>query len=310
MHKLRISLLCLGALALPCAAQNQVTPQNQAAPQNPKQVESLLIGPGDLVDMQVFDTPEMAQEVRVNDAGLAHFQLIGDVKLGGETPASAAKLVEKTLVDKNIMKNPQVTVKVMEYATQDVSVLGQVKNPGTYPVTTPQTVLRLLSQAGGLTDVADRHITIERHRDPAQKIEYYLANNADQALATCPIVYPGDTVIVPRAPVVYVLGDVAKPGGYAIATNDSKLTVMQVIAMAGSTNKTSMQSRIRLIRKTPEGEKDIPVHLGDIQKGKQPDVVMEANDVLYVPFSWMKNTMMSAANIAAATGSAAIYVVH
>jgi polysaccharide export outer membrane protein len=280
------------------------------APLSSAQSESLLIGPGDLVDINVFDTPEMAQELRVSDAGTVRLQLIGDVKLAGETPAAAAKIVEDALVGKKIMHAPQVIVKVVEYATQDVSILGQVRNPGTYPVTTPQTVLRVVAMAGGLTDVADRNIMIERHRDPSEKIKYYLANDAQEVLSASPIVYPGDTVVVPRAPVVYVLGDVAKPGGYSIATNDSRLTVLQVIGMAGSANKTAVQSHVRLIRKTPQGEQEISIQLAAIQKGKQPDVVLQPNDVLYIPFSWMKNTALSASSIAASTSGAAIYAVH
>jgi polysaccharide export outer membrane protein len=274
------------------------------------QSESLLIGPGDVVDISVFDTPEMAQELRVSDAGTVRLQLVGDVKLAGETPAAAAKIVEDALVGKKIMRAPQVIVKVVEYATQDVSILGQVRNPGTYPVTTPQTVLRVVAMAGGLTDVANRNIMIERHRDPSEKIKYYLANDAQEALSPSPVVYPGDTVVVPRAPVVYVLGDVAKPGGYSIATNDSRLTVLQVIGMAGSANKTAVQSHVRLIRETPQGEQEISIQLAAIQKGKQPDVVLQPNDVLYIPFSWMKNTALSASSIAASTSGAAIYAVH
>jgi polysaccharide biosynthesis/export protein len=103
---------------------------------------------------------------------------------------------------------------------------------------------------------------------------------------------------------------VAKPGGYAISTNDSRLTVLQAIAMAGSANKTSVQSHIRLIRKTPQGQQEIPVQLAAIQKGRQPDLVLQPYDVLYVPFSWMKNTALNASSIAASTSSAAIYTIH
>ena len=83
------------------------------------------------------------------------------------------------------------------------------------------------------------------------------------------MVYPGDTVLVARAPMVYVMGDVNRPGGYVIATNDARLSVLQVIAMAGSANKTAMQSRVRLIRPTDHGEVELPVHLDAIEKGKQ-----------------------------------------
>jgi polysaccharide biosynthesis/export protein len=272
--------------------------------------ESLLVGPGDLITITVFDTPEMNQEVRVSDAGIVRLQLIGDVNIGGQTAAAAGKLIEDTLKSHNIMKAPQVTVKVKDFATQNVSVLGQVKNPGPYEITTPQTVLKVVAMAGGLNDDADRKLTIQRHDQPDQKVEYYLANNASEAVKNSIMVNPGDTVIVPRAPIVYILGDVGRPGGYAIATNDSKLTMLQLVSMAGSTNKTS-KSSLKLIRKEADGrQKEIPVQLAAIQKGKQPDIELQQGDIVFVPFSWMKNTAMSAANIAASATGASIYTIH
>jgi polysaccharide biosynthesis/export protein len=272
--------------------------------------ESLLVGPGDLITITVFDTPEMNQEVRVSDAGVVRLQLIGDVKIGGQTAGAAGKLIEDALISHNIMKAPQVTVKVKDFATQNVSVLGQVRNPGPYEITTPQTVLKIVAMAGGLSEDADRRLTIQRHDQPDQKVEYYLANNAEEAVKNSIMVNPGDTVIVPRAPIVYVLGDVGRPGGYAIATNDSKLTVLQLISMAGSTNKTS-KSNLKLIRKEADGQqKEIPVQFAAIQKGKQPDIELQQGDIVFVPFSWMKNTAMSAASIAASATGASIYTIH
>ena len=143
-------------------------------------------------------------------------------------------------MDKKVMRQPQVTVRMMELATQDVSVLGQVHTPGTYSITTPQTILKVLSLAGGLSDTADRNVSVKRNKS-GEQLKYYVSNNAEQALSDVVMVYPGDTVLVARAPMVYVMGDVNRPGGYAIATNDARVSVLQVIAMAGSANKTSMQ---------------------------------------------------------------------
>lgn len=305
------SLVLLLGFALPSFGQSAGQPAAQPAGQPPVQsIESLLLGPGDLITVTVFDTPEMNQEVRVSDSGEVRLQLVGDVKVGGQTAGAAAKSIEDALISHNIMKVPQVTVKVKDFATQNVSVLGQVKNPGPYEITTPQTVLKVIALAGGLNEDADRKITIQRHDQPDQRVEYYMANNADLAVKNSVMVNPGDTVIVPRAPVVYVLGDVARPGGYTIATNDSKLTMLQLISMAGSTNKTS-KSNLRLIRKEADGQqKEIPVQLASIQKGKQPDIQLQQGDIVFVPFSWMKNTAMSAANIAASATGASIYMIH
>jgi polysaccharide export outer membrane protein len=284
------AFLLFGSLAAPCFAQQ----------------ESLLIGPGDLLQVDVMDTPEMEQQVRVTDEGSIPLAYLGSVHVGGETPSAAAANIQKALIDKRVMKQPQVTVRIQEYATQDVSVLGQVHTPGTYQITTPQTILRVLALAGGLSETADRNVTVKRHKS-AEQIKYNVSNNADEALSDMIMVYPGDTVLVSKAPVVYVLGDVNKPGGYAIATNDERLSVLQVMAMAGSASKTSVKSHVVLLRATDHGQVQMPIHLNDIEKGKQADVALQANDIVYVPFSWMKNIALDTGSIAASTAGAAIY---
>ena len=92
-------------------------------------------------------------------------------------------------------------------------------------------------------------MTVKRNKS-GEELRYYDSNNSKQALSDVVMVYPGDTILVARAPMVYVMGDVARPGGYTIATNDERLSVMQVIAMAGSASKTAVQSHVRLIRTT------------------------------------------------------------
>jgi len=292
-HQLIACCFLLGALGMPSFAQQ----------------ESLLIGPGDLIQVDVMDTPEMEQQVRVADDGTVPLAYVGSIHVAGQTPATAANVIQRALMEKKVMRTPEVTVRVQEYATQDVSVLGQVRTPGTYAITTPQTILKILSLAGGLTDMADRNVTVKRHQSPEQ-LRYYVSNNSEQALSGVVMVYPGDTVLVPKAPLVYVMGDVTRPGGYAINTNDARLSVLQAIAMAGSANKTSVLSHVRLIRTTGQGEVELPVHLDAIQKGKQPDIALKPDDIVYVPFSWMKNVAMSSSSIAATTAGAAVYAVH
>jgi polysaccharide biosynthesis/export protein len=272
------------------------------------QKESLLIGPGDLIQVDVLDTPEMEQQVRVTDEGNAPLAYVGNVKVGGMTPGAAAEAIQLLLVSKKVMKHPQVTVRVQEYSTQDVSVLGQVHTPGAYPLTTPQPVLRVLSLAGGVTDLADRQVTIKRHGSPKQ-LTYTLSNDPQKMLTDMVMVYPGDIVMVPNAPVIYIMGDVGRPGGYAMSSNASHLTLLQAIARAGSANKTSVPSKVRLIRDTGDGTKETRVHLDAMEKGKIPDIDLQANDIIFVPFSWMKNVAMSGSTIAASTAGAAIYAI-
>lgn len=272
------------------------------------QKESLLIGPGDLIQIDVLDTPEMEQQVRVTDEGNAPLAYVGNVPVAGKTPAAAADSIRLLLISKNVMKHPQVTVRVQEYATQDVSVLGQVRTPGSYPVTTPQPVLRVLSLAGGVTDIASRQVTVKRHAS-SEQLTYSLSNDPSKMLSDMVMVNPGDIVIVPKAPIIYIMGDVGRPGGYAMSSNETHLTMLQAIARAGSANKTSVQSKVRLIRNTDHGEKEMPIRLDAMEKGKIPDIELQPNDIVYVPFSWMKNIAMSGSSIAASTAGAAVYAI-
>src|SRR5258708_1966472 len=248
------------------------------------QKESLLIGPGDLIQVDVLDTPEMEQQVRVTDDGSAPLAYVGNVQVSGKTPAAAADAIRLLLISKNVMKHPQVTVRVQEYSTQDVSVLGQVRTPGAYPLTTPQPVLRVLSLAGGVTEIADREVTVKRHGS-SEQLTYMLSNDPQKMLTDMIMVNPGDIVMVPKAPIIYIMGDVGRPGGYSMSSNESHLTLLQAIARAGSANKTSVTSKVRLIRASDQGKKEIPIRLDAMQKGKIPDIDLQPNDIIYVPFS-------------------------
>jgi polysaccharide export outer membrane protein len=272
------------------------------------QKESLLIGPGDLIQVDVLDTPEMEQQVRVTDDGSAPLAFVGNVQVAGKTPAAAADAIRLLLISKNVMNHPQVSVRVQEYSTQDVSVLGQVHTPGAYPLTTPQPVLRVLSLAGGVTDLADRQVTVKRHGS-SEQLTYTLSNDPQKMLTDMVMVNPGDIVMVPKSPIIYIMGDVGRPGGYAMSSNDSHLTLLQAIARAGSPNKTSVPSKVRLIRNTGQGQQEIRIHLDAMEKGKIPDMDLQANDIVYVPFSWMKNMAMSGSQIAASTANAAIFAI-
>jgi polysaccharide biosynthesis/export protein len=271
------------------------------------QNESLLIGPGDLLHLQVYDTPEMEQRARVTDAGAIPFSFLGSVSVSGLTPAQAAGQIEQRLMAAGIMLHPQVTVRVEAYATQNASVMGQVQKPGIYEIDTSRKVVEVLAMAGGLTDMADRHITIERFGPAKQRVDYYFSNAAADAFSADPMVYPGDTVIVPKAAVVYVLGDVSKPGGYPISTNNSRMTVLQAIALAGYANHTASVGKSKLVRETPAGVKEIDLPVTEMQKGKKADVALLPDDVIYVPFSFARNLGVNSQGILASAASAVIY---
>jgi polysaccharide export outer membrane protein len=271
------------------------------------QHESLLIGPGDVVNVQVFDTPDLSESARVTDSGELPLILGGNIRLASLTPAEAARSIETALIQAHVMYSPRVLVTVTQYATQNVTIFGQVARPGAYPIDTPRSVVDVLTLAGGLTDLADRHLTIERHRSQKQ-IAYFVSNGAADLPDQSVLVYPGDKVLVPKAGMIYVLGDVGRPGGYPMTNNESALTALQAVALAGGTSTSAVASRAKLIRLAPGGSySTAPLPLSAMQKGKKPDLQLQAGDIIYVPFSYLRNAALGIGNIAAATAGAAIY---
>lgn len=271
--------------------------------------ESLLIGPGDLLRVTVLDESDLSERVRVNDSGKVSLPLIGSVYLLGLSTAEASGVVAKKYIDAQLLKHPDVSVFIEEYATQAVSVLGQVMKPGLVSISTPRTLVDVLAMAGGLTDVADRHITVERGGTQHGVTEVFLSNKAEDALNANVEVFPGDKVLVPKAGVVYVLGDVARPGGY-VMQNNSRLTVLEAIAMAAGVNKTASEGHVRLIHNSNGQYRERELPLKEIEQGKAPDELLQADDVLYIPFSFGKNVIMATNSIVASTSSALIYAGH
>jgi polysaccharide biosynthesis/export protein len=272
--------------------------------------ESLLIGPGDTLHVQVLDTPELEQHPRVTDSGEIPLIGIGNLKVAGLTPGAAADKIRQRLISTHYMNHPQVTVTVEQYATQTVSVLGQVKNPGAYTISTPRSILSVVALAGGLTDSANFNITIQRRNGSQSPVDYNLSNDAHDAIANQVQVYPGDTVIVPKAGIAYVLGDVNRPGGFVMQNNHSQLTLVQAVALAGGTPPSAVPSHAKLIRRTPQGGyQEIPINFSAMQKGKKPDMLLQPDDVVYMPFSYLRNIATTSAGIVASAAGAAIYTI-
>jgi polysaccharide export outer membrane protein len=291
-------------------------PEESATPATPTypntSPESLLIGPGDLLHITVLRESELDQHTRVLDSGDITLALTGTLPVQELTPAEAASRIAKKYLDGGFLLHPQVSVFVEEYATQTVTILGQVAHPGTVHLSAPRTLIDVLSLAGGLTDSADRHIVIERkdkNGEPAERIKAFIPNRADDALNADVLVRPGDTVIVPKAGIVYILGDVAHPGGY-VMQNDSKLTVLQAIALAAGASKTASEKKVLLVRSVDGISQSVDLPLRDMERGRDPDVSLQPNDILYVPFSLMKNISLGIAQITASASSALIYAAH
>ena len=241
-----------------------------------------VIGAGDLLKVGVLGAPESDQEVRVDADGNVALNFIGSVHLAGLTPEQAQAIITKKFVAGGFFTDPQVSVFAKEYATQGVSVLGEVQKPNVYPLLGSRRLFDVLSLAGGTTPKAGQVITIT-HRDHSRELRTVLLSNDPAKSAEANVeIFPGDTVVVSKAGIVYVVGDVHKPSG-VVMENGTQMTVLQAIAMAEGTNPTAALNAARLIRKTPTGPQEMPLELKKILAAKSPDIHLQAEDIIFVP---------------------------
>ncbi len=264
-----------------------------------------VIGAGDLLKMGILGAPESDQEVRVDADGNVVLNFIGSVHVAGLTTEQAQAIITKKLVAGGFFTEPQVSVFAKEYATQGVSVLGEVQKPNVYPLLGSRRLFDVLSVAGGTTPKAGQVITIT-HRDHPRELRTVLLSNDPGKSAEANVeVFPGDTIVVSKAGIVYVVGDVHKPSG-VVMENGTQMTVLQAIAMAEGTNPTAALNAARLIRKTPTGPQEMPLELKKILAAKSPDIHLQAEDIIFVPNSAVKGAGKRGleAIIQAATGLA------
>ena len=231
--------------------------------------------------MTVYDVPELTTKTRISSTGDIYCALIGPTHVAGLTTEEAAQLIQKRL--SAFLKAPYVSLFVTEYASQGASLLGEVAKPGVYPVLGDQHLFDLISTAGGLTDKAGHSITITHRSDPDKPVTVPLSRNLSDHPESNIKVFPADTIVVRRADIVYVVGDVGRPSGLLMDANG--LTILQAVALSGGTTRTAKLSGVRILRKSPSGMTETPVELKKIMQAKAPDVSLQANDILVVPSS-------------------------
>jgi len=266
----------------------------------------LVIEGGDLLEVTVFDTPEMNQVVRVSDLGDATFLLIGTIHVANMTTDQARETISQKLRDGKFMLNPQVSVLIKEYATQGVSILGEVSHPGVYQVLGDRTLLDLLSEAGGTTPVAGAVATVKRHADGTE-FAVAIGRNAKAALAADVQVKPGDKVIIPRANLVYGLGDVNRPGAF-LMENDGHLSALQALAFAGGNERTAALNRVVLVHKDGANYVRRELSLKRMLQAREADLQLQPDDILFVPNSNIKSVVYRGVpNLVQAAANAAVY---
>jgi polysaccharide biosynthesis/export protein len=309
------------------------------------------IGAHDLLEINVFEAPELNRSLRVSASGEITMPLIGTVQSAGLTSRDLEYVLEERL--RKYLKDPHVGVFVSTIESHPISVVGAVKKPGVFQVRGPKTVLEMLSMAEGLADDAGDEVLVMRGaglRRGANKIEGMdstgetnapgTANKpaagegaqavnvsagdsaaSDKDIVTINLqklletgdsrynlpVYPGDIVKVARAGIVYVVGEVKKPGGFVMKSHE-QMSVLKAIALAEGLTSTSATSRTRIIRTNEDtGERaEIPIDLGKILDGKVPDRPLNSADIVFVPNSAARAALYRGTEAVVATASGLI----
>jgi polysaccharide export outer membrane protein len=291
---LSVALLCSSSLRT--AAQEQPTPAAQGDQANAQanansdseksddlpvavsaiprdKQSSLQLGVGDLVELTVYDVPELTSKTRISSTGDLYCPLIGPTHVAGLTSEEAAQLIQKRL--SAYLKDPYVSLFVTEYASQGASLLGEVAKPGVYPVLGEQHLFDLISAAGGLSEKAGQSLTLTHRSDPDKQLTLPLSRNLSDHPESNVRVFPGDTV--------YVVGDVSRPSG--LLMNANGITVLEAVALAGGTTRTAKLNGAKILHKGPDGMTETPVQLKKMLRAQAPDLTLQANDILVVPSS-------------------------
>lgn len=251
------------------------------------------IGPKDLLEIKVFELQELNQTVRVSEDGSITLPLIGKVMVNGLT----RDLVERkiaSLLEEKYVKNAQVQVFIKEYQSKVVSVIGAVERPGIYELVGRQTLLQIISRAGGFANSPGREagneIIVIRQGSSGRTAKLVidledLIINGNHKL-NIPLM-PGDIISVPvdKSIIIYVFGEVRAPGALNVKKS-KKLTLLQAISQAGGPTERASQTKVVLKRKDERGKEiQIKVNLKEIIRGEKPDIPLLEGDIIFIPES-------------------------
>lgn len=230
-----------------------VAATGHAATQTPAERADYPLGAGDMIRIQVFQSPDLTVEARVSELGVISYPLLGAIRIGGLSPTQAERLIATRLRDGNFLQNPQVTLNVTQFRSQQVSVLGNVNRPGRYPLeTTGMRLSEVLAMAGGIaTSGADVVILMSQRDGQPLRIEIdiaemFLANHPSRDVP----IRSGDTLYVHRAPQFYVYGQVQRPGNYQL---ERGMSVGQAIAKGGGLTLRGTDKGVRVQRRDSAG---------------------------------------------------------
>jgi polysaccharide export outer membrane protein len=273
----------------------------------PPDFAKLKLAPGFLLNLNVLDDPDFTGSFRIDEQGNIAVPVLGTMHVADETISEARANIQRTLLENKILKDPQVDLSILEYSTPEVTIIGEVTNPGRYPLLVPRKLVDVLAIAGGTAITAGNEIQITRGDGDTEPFLVHFSKATNPKAVEDVMVHPGDTVQVKRAGIVYVLGAVTRPGGY-VMQEDGTLTVLQAISLANGTTLPASTGTIYLLHRNVDGaEVDIALPLNKISHGKTADIQLHATDVLYVPTSKAKATFLNGASVLGAVASASIY---
>lgn len=270
----------------PAASSLSSTPR---APSLPRP-QDYRVGPKDVLRITVYREAELSGEFAVAGNGAINYPLLGRVPVEGQTISQIESILE-TLLAKDYLLNPSLSVKVAEYRSQQVQLLGAVRKPGTYALRGPTTVLEIISEGGGVDpgEGGSKVVVLRRRSGREEDDQFFtvdlnvLLKGAD--LSENLVLHGNDTVFVPRADTIFVFGQVKSPGPYKIM--DRQVTLAEAISMAGGLTRIASANRTRVIRFEGGAERVITVPLDDILKGdKSKDIRLVAEDIVFVPESF------------------------
>ena len=279
------------------ASAPPAAPEGAAAPSGRMQMSSpssstpidMLIGPGDEGEMKVYGIPELSTHFRVESSGDTFLPLIGKFHMAGLSADAAQAQIDEKYESGGFLRDPHVNIYIKEYMTQGISVLGEVNHPGIYSALNARKLYDLFLIAGGLTARAGKTVTITHSKEPDKPVAVTLENGLAANQANVDI-QPGDTINVSRAGLVYVIGEVTRPGEFVMETTQTP-SLLQILAAAAGPTRTADLSHARVIRRTPKGVESKDVDLKKIMQAKAGDFEVQPGDIVFVPSSRTKGLM-------------------
>jgi polysaccharide biosynthesis/export protein len=298
--------LCLTGFRADVKGQQPSTSGGGLAGSNTKTDDRYPIGPGDVLDIRVFNRPQLSRDgVRVDGRGMIRMPLIEDeIKAACLTEVELAKEIASRYL--KYQRNPQVDVFIKDYQSRPVALIGAVNAPGRFQLQRRMRLLELLTYVGGATDKAGRTIQVIHSTDTSSicvptsdipdqgtgLITYKLKDTLEGTEQANPFVQPGDVINVPEADQIYVIGNVVKP---SILPLKEPITVSRAIAMSGGTMPDTKSDQIRIVRQVPGSltKTELLVSLPAINKRQAEDIVLQPNDIVEVPTSSGKRLLRS-----------------